>query len=200
MPEKGSNFERDMCKGMSLWISHGTRVDVFMRNRVRVTEATPNRERQLSDLTSNVIEGIYYTSLFVTECKTGYSKTRKGKRTKNIPWDLLDLIDSPKRDSNKVLLNFWDQVYTDAQLCGKYPLLLFKRDFHVECACVDVRSRNLIYDYCGSDKHIPHLCYSDLEMLDKWQTKHLYIYRLEDFLNWFNPDIIETMHKERMKK
>lgn len=189
---KGSNFERDMVKELSLWISHGKRVDVFMRNRVRVTEATPNCERQLGDLTSNDLLGIYYTTMFVTECKTGYSKTRKGTRVKNIPWDTLDILDSTKKEENNVLFQFWEQVRTDAELCGKKPILIFKRDFHVPCACINREVYQLISDYCGYFNH-NHI---DLK-ISGIQSDFLRIIRLETFLRWFNPDIIELMYKEK---
>lgn len=190
---KGSDFERDMCKELSLWISKGKRVDVFMRNRVRVTEFTPERERQLGDLTTNDIKGIYFTSMFVVECKTGYSKTKKGSRTKNIPWDLLDIIDGVKdKQDNKTLLQFWDQVESDAKLCHKKPILIFKRDFHVPCACVNRDTYNMLSDYVGTNY------YPFIELHIKEEV--LKIWRLEHFLKWFNPEPIELMYKEGGKR
>jgi hypothetical protein len=72
---KGSSFEREICKKLSLWVSEGRRDDLFWRSamsggratvRSKVGKATIN---QLGDITAIDPLGFPLTDKFVIECK-----------------------------------------------------------------------------------------------------------------------------------
>ena len=93
---KGESFEREMCRYLSLWWTEVKHSDVFWRSRVRATRKSPDAKHQLGDIKSDSPEGEGLMKVFSIELKTGYSVGKKGKTIKNVPWDLLDLIDYRK--------------------------------------------------------------------------------------------------------
>lgn len=192
---KGDNFERDQCRFLSLWWTQGKRDDVFWRNRTRVTSKTPHAERQLGDLISTHPMSIPMIRMFNVEFKTGYSKTKKGTRVKNIPWDVLDLIDSTKPKGHKIFDEFWEQTITDAKISGRIPLLIFKRDFHVPVVATlhsDVRK---LEDYNG---------FSELRQIliakEDCDGDFIRLFRRDDFFNWLNPETIKVLSAQKRPK
>lgn len=72
---KGSSFERQTCKALSLWVSHGERQDLFWRSAMSGGRATVQMKRgignrtQMTDISAIHPEGDKLTSLFFIECK-----------------------------------------------------------------------------------------------------------------------------------
>ena len=190
--DKGPSFERDCCRLLSLWITNGKRDDVLWRNRVRITSKTKHAEYQLGDVTAAHALGIPFISVFNVELKTGYSKTRKGKRTKNIPWDLLDLIDG----KDKTFLNFWEQTYRDACISQRIPLLIFKRDYHEPAVAIRSMDINRFESYLGFPKYKHRLV---LISKDEWESIELF--NFEEFFDWLHPDAVKMLfHMEEKPK
>ena len=186
---KGQDFERQVCRTLSLWWTDGEDADVFWRNRVRSTKQSPDAKHQLGDVTALKAVGAPLVERFSIEIKTGYSKTKKGTRTRNIPWDLLDLLDG-KKDGKKTLLEFWKQCRKDAELSCKCPLLIFKRDFHEPVICLESSVLASVYDWIGP-LNSDFLTYSRDNGPDP--DLFLVLYRLEDFLNEVTPDVIRRL-------
>jgi hypothetical protein len=186
--DKGPEFERKISRLFSLWWSTEEADDIFWRNRVRVTSKTPSKERQLGDTTAIRGEGIPFSETICLECKTGYSKTKKGTKVKNVPWDLLDFIDS--KDQGRILREFWHQTKTAADIAKKLPLLVFKRDFHKECWCTDKPTVILLERYCGKNKNRP-LIHLDIG------SQVLYLGSLQSFFDWVSPKTIIELWKDR---
>ena len=63
---------------------------------------------------------------------------KRGKKVKNVPWDLLDLVDG--RSEDKPILRFWDQTIRDATASERIPLMIFKRDYRNPCVCINVKT------------------------------------------------------------
>ena len=188
---KGQDFERQVCRTLSLWWTDGEDADVFWRNRVRSTKESPDAKHQLGDVTALKAIGAPLVERFSIEIKTGYSKTKKGLRTRNIPWDLLDLLDG-KKDGKKTLLEFWAQCMKDAELSSKRPLLIFKRDFHEPVICLESSMVALIEEWVGlldSDS----LIYSRDRSGRSEANLLLVLFRLEDFLNTVTPEVIRRL-------
>ena len=186
---KGQDFERQVCRTLSLWWTDGEDADVFWRNRVRSTKQSPDAKHQLGDVTALKAIGAPLVERFSIEIKIGYSKTKKGTRTKNIPWDLLDLLDG-KKDGKKTLLEFWAQCTKDSELSRKRPLLIFKRDFHEPVICLESDTMTTLQAWMGpldSD----YLNYRRAGGLDP--DLFLFLYRLEDFLSEVTPDVIRRL-------
>jgi hypothetical protein len=192
---KGDQFERDQSRLLSLWFTDGERDDIFWRRRVRRTRESPDGKHQLGDLASDDPVGFPLTKLFNIELKSGYSKSRKGKTVKNIPWDLLDIIDygegRSKRDPNFVLLDFWKQTSLDAELSGRIPLLIFHRDYHSAVVCVEMNTLLLIEDHVGLPK-FPTVWLN----LSDYGTRLVFV-REEFFLSWLRPEVVIAMYNER---
>lgn len=187
--DKGSSFEREVSRILSLWWSNNERDDVFWRNRTRITSKTPNAERQLGDLIAIRNSGMVLTQVFNIEVKRGYSKTKKGKKVKNIPWDLLDLIDGKQH----TFLDFWEQTTTDAAISERLPMLIFKRDYHVPVVVIRKNDLNKFKEFLGK---LPDII--RMETLLKGGDV-LQLFNLEEFLSWFDPDIVK-IYGESIRK
>jgi hypothetical protein len=182
---KGSSFEREMSRYLSKWWTNGERDDIFWRNRVKVTSKTPNAERQLGDITAFHTLGLPFVEMFNIELKIGYSHKSGGRK---IAWDLLDVIDSKKTDDNLLLINFWKQCLSDAELSNRIPILIFKRDMHKPVVCINTDYFSEIKNYLGK------LCVKNI-IFNYKDVYSLRLYDMEDFFNWMTPEIIKHIHR-----
>lgn len=77
-PGKGSAFEREICKKLSLWWTHGNRDDVFWRTSNsggRATIRAKGEQKtfgQYGDIQATDPIGQQLLDRFTIECKTGY--------------------------------------------------------------------------------------------------------------------------------
>lgn len=182
---KGEGFERDTCRLLSLWWTDGKDDDRLWRNRTRRTSKTKNAERQLGDIIATHPNSIPLIHYFNIELKIGYSITRKGKRTKNIPWDVLDIIDG--RGKENIFYSFWDQVLTDSIISNRIPLLIFKRDFHTPVAAMYIKDLKTIELYQNKFQGNFITLY-----LEKWK-KYIRLFNLNQFLNYLQPATIKLL-------
>jgi hypothetical protein len=182
--DKGSSFEREISRYLSKWWTNNERDDVFWRNRVKVTSKTPNAERQLGDITAFHTIGLPFVEMFNVELKIGYSHKSGGKK---IAWDLLDTIDSKIADDNLLLVQFWKQCKFDAELSGRIPILIFRRDRHQPVACIDYNSFSKIRNYIG-DLDAKNISFN-------YRNEYsIRLYNMEDFFNWMAPETIKHLH------
>ena len=186
---KGENFERLISRKLSLWFTNGERDDLYWRNRNRSRKI--KSKYQLGDIVCEVSEGEALINLFSIEIKTGYSKTKKGKKVKNIPWDLLDIIDYVKHKNKpppkSQLKKFWSQTKRDAEISMKEPLLIFKRDFHDSSIMIERSMYNELIQYSGNSG------YTILTVED--DDINCVIMRLESFFSWIDAEIIKLIVK-----
>jgi hypothetical protein len=203
--DKGGNFERNESRYISLWWTNRTRDDVFWRNRTRITSKAFNAQQQCGDLQAFNTIGLPFTEVFSTEFKSGYSKKKtdstkkkiaKGKavraqKVRNVPWDLLEVLDSQVIDDHLVILNFWGQCLSDANLTNRIPLLIFKRDFHTPIVVVDITDFREFVNILG---HMPS---RSLTFADRNQGIRLSLYRQDDFFDWLTPEAIKIYHKRK---
>lgn len=209
---KGQDFEREESRFISLWWTNNDRDDIFWRNRVKITSKTPNAERQLGDLTCNHTIGLPFIETFSVELKAGYSKSKltsmkkkneelnkkrikEGKEPKalsvrNVPWDLLDIVDGRQIDDELVIFKFWEQCLSDAELSGRIPLLIFKRDFHCPTVCVNLKDFKEIIGHIGDppERNI---------VLSIKKDKKLSFFRHSDFFEWLTPEAIKAVHRSK---
>src|SRR3990167_9949174 len=114
--QKGSNFEREICKKLSLWISHGGRDDIFWRSAMSGGRTTVGlkkgikRTSQAGDISSIDPIGNKLTDKYVVECKF----------YKNMQLQSM-LFGKPKENS---IYEFWITLNNQAKKAGKYPLLI----------------------------------------------------------------------------
>jgi hypothetical protein len=121
---KGSAFEREICKKLSLWWTKGKTDDVFWRAsnsggraklRGRKGQSTYG---QHGDIAAVDPIGEPLIDLFTIELKRGYSTVT--------PFDLLD---HPAKAAMQKFEKWWDQVYESYQMAGSFaPILISRRD------------------------------------------------------------------------
>lgn len=195
---KGSNFERDVCRQLSLWWTKGENNDVFWRNPIRATRQVKKAEMQLGDIQATDECSQPLTSIILIECKAGYSIKRTKKKTdttkskvRNVPWDLLDTIDGKQGEC--VILKFWSQTVKEAKLANKAPVLIFKRDFHTPVIVID---NGLYYSLEGATweggvsliNTLPCICFTGEGI-----KGGLNFFNLTDFLKVITPEIFKQL-------
>jgi hypothetical protein len=112
---KGSAFEREVAKKLSLWISNGQRTDLFWRSAssgAMFTSAKGGFSSQAGDIAAIDEMGIPFLSKWVIECK----------RYKKIG------LESFLYGQPSLLSNFWEKHMNLATQLNKQPMLIFKED------------------------------------------------------------------------
>jgi hypothetical protein len=116
---KGAGFEREICKRLSLWVSRGTKQDVFWRSAMSGGRSTVARKkgtvlnRQAGDITATAPEGHQLTGTFFIECKF-YKDLQLRSFLLNLEYGKL--------------WEFWDKALEEAFSYGKEPLLIAKQN------------------------------------------------------------------------
>src|SRR4029077_18705934 len=114
--DKGSAFERLVCKQLSLWVSHGRRSDLFWRSAMSGGRATVAQKKglhvhQAGDITSVHQDGHALTAEVYIECKA----------LRKISLDALLSNGGP-------LLTIWNDTRTKARKLGRVPVLIAKQN------------------------------------------------------------------------
>lgn len=117
---KGSQFEREICKQLSLWISYDERDDIFWRSAMSGGRTTVGlkkgivRKTQGGDITAIDPIGNKLTDKFIVECKY----------YRNIHLESM-LFGVPKNNS---IYEFWMKLNMQAVPVNKEPLLIIKQN------------------------------------------------------------------------
>lgn len=121
---KGPNFEREICKRLSLWLTAGERDDVLWRTHGSGARATRRYKSgkslrgQEGDISAVDSAGQAFCNNWIVSLKTGYC--RKGY------FDVLDVLDSRKK--TPIFLKWWREIKELATRVGRKPLLIFRRE------------------------------------------------------------------------
>ncbi len=115
---KGSLFERDVCKKLSIWVSKGLREDLYWRSSmsggrstIQIKKGKQNRA-QSGDISSIDRLGSEFIDKFCVECKH---------------YQTLDLI--PGIIHNRgTLYGFWKKLCKDSIAVQKLPILIVKQN------------------------------------------------------------------------
>lgn len=122
---KGPEFEREICKKLSLWLSKGERQDLFWRSAMSGGRATlllrqgVKAKSQASDITSIDEASTKFAKKYIVECK--FYKDLEPRR----------LI--YKNDGQ--LVAFWVKVLEDANEYDKHPCMIFRQNFFPNTIC-----------------------------------------------------------------
>lgn len=110
---KGSAFERDICKRLSLWVSAGKKTDCFWRSAMSGGRATVSAAvRQCGDICAVAPEGNPLADFFYFECK-------HNRDLQIIGWLLSGTGKLPE---------FWRTAEKQASDHGRRPLLIFRQN------------------------------------------------------------------------
>ena len=120
--QKGSQFERDVCKKLSLWISNGTNENLLWRSAMSGGRSTvmnkvgKTNKEQSGDISTTSKEGADLIEKFYIECKN----------YKDMGIDKF-LMSEPGK-----LSKFWIEAATNALKNDKQPMLIAKQNFFPE--------------------------------------------------------------------
>lgn len=122
--QKGSQFERDLCRMFSLWWTGGERDDVFWRTPGSGAMATTRTKKDLQtsglygDMTSTDPAGQRLIDLVTFEFKRGYNTTHA-----------TTLLDVPPQGATQEFQKFLDKTINSAQEAGTpHWALVHRRD------------------------------------------------------------------------
>jgi hypothetical protein len=117
---KGGEFERKVCKDLSLWITNGDRDDIFWRSAMSGGRASVKFKKgekshsQTGDITAIDPIGNSLTDKFIIECKT---------------YKDLKLIGMIYNTTEKTgIVKFWNKLLIEAKNHGKQPMLIAKEN------------------------------------------------------------------------
>jgi hypothetical protein len=192
MTNKGSGFERSICKQLSLWLSDGKSNAILWRSTTSGARATVRAKKGLEtpnsygDVTAIDPIGAPLIDLVSIELKRGYS----GQLT------IQDLLDSSQKDP--LLLKFWRQAERD-RLIGKrrWSWLIFQRDRRQACIIFNSSFWDFLLNYAGKLKYSKKFRLL-LKINCVYEKIHynLYVMRLSEFLHWIDPEIFKAYAEE----
>lgn len=115
---KGGDFERHVCKRLSLWLTQGRHDDCLWRSAmsggratIQLTEGVVNRT-QGGDISAISLEGHELISRCLIECKF-YAD--------------LNIVEGLVKGTGN-LIAFWRRVVADARTYGKQPVLIARQN------------------------------------------------------------------------
>lgn len=170
---KGGNWERDVCKFLSKWVSGHEKPYIFWRTGgsggvFTVSEGKAG-EYFSGDICAIREEGKFLTEKFSIECKTGYKEASFDKHFKY-----------NKSDPFK---SFWIQVVNDSQKANKYPMLIFrKKGMTTPWVCIGKDVYDIISLYLYDIRRL-HICWRNLP--------ETVIFEYKEFFERIKPEIIE---------
>ena len=112
---KGSGFEREICKILSLWVSGGHKEDVFWRSAMSGGRATVHHRkgtaiRQAGDICAVAPEGHEFSEAWFVECK-----------------NIRDMrLSSFLLSDTGPLAKFWRVAQREANIHGREPMLIVR--------------------------------------------------------------------------
>jgi len=117
MSQKGSQFERDVCRQLSLWWSNGTNDDIFWRTQTSGARATVRDKQgkrtfgQYGDVQATDPIGQPLLNNLSIEIKRGYSKSSFADMVEASDTAAIQQFDNfigqAVRDSRKAGVSFW---------------------------------------------------------------------------------------------
>jgi len=171
---KGGEFERLICKKLSLWITNGNRLDIFWRTAISGGRATIGMKSgkfyksQMGDIGSISHEGEPLLNKFIIECK--YYKNLH----------LLDFvysISNPECKGPSKL--FWKKLQIDAEKIKRLPMLIMKENRKPILIGLNREGFSFFSEYC------------DLKADTIFKKNDLYLFDLDTFIDLIDPTVLE---------
>lgn len=187
---KGTEWERDCSRMLSLWCTGGERDDVIWRTsgsgsrhtaRYKVGKDTYN---QAGDLCATDPIAQFLFDFTLVECKRGYAKSRPSESINVLYW-----LDRPVNTKPPLLLRWWDKAEVERLQAGRSRvIILFRRTGKRACIMMERAWLGELEDYNGRYPH--HVI--TLSMVDRGA---LVICDLEAWLAWCPPETIKALQE-----
>jgi len=182
---KGSNFEREICKKLSLWWSDEKRDDIFWRTSGSGARATYRRKKgkdtygQEGDIQAIDPIGSPLTQLVTIECKRGYSSI-----------NLTDLLDKSNKKTKPCLIEQFITQAINENIYSKtyYWWLIVRRNNRQAILLMPYK----LYKLFQTIVSLPKIYFIVNTPICDNKIK-IAIVRLDDFLKIVNRDIIEIV-------
>uniref|UniRef100_A0A6M3LL50 Uncharacterized protein n=1 Tax=viral metagenome TaxID=1070528 RepID=A0A6M3LL50_9ZZZZ len=187
--QKGSGFERDISKQLSLWWTQDLdepRDDIFWRTSGSGARATSRTKKQkktayeYGDITFTDPIGKPLIDCILFECKKGYTSEV----------DLLDFFFGGSKKS--LLFGWWIKAIEEMKEAGRK-----------NCVLIVARNRRDVLVFVNrrffADQWIDFtgpFCHRYLVCVDK-KIQDIVVMRLDDFLNWVEPEDIKQRMEEK---
>lgn len=175
---KGSAFERKVCKELSLWWTEDKRDDVFWRTSQSGGRATTRRKKSqktaysYGDVTFIDPIGKPFIDNCLLELKCGY--------TNEI--EVLDFIDKTK--GKPQLLKWWEKAEKENKIAKReYILIIFKRNFHKPCVFISQQLLSKMISYFGGFDNVIKINMND---------RRFTIILFDEFLNKCNSNFFKN--------
>ena len=175
--KKGSSFEREICKKLSLWISEGEKDDVFWRSAMSGGRSTVGvkkgikRSQQVGDISAIDVIGQKFIDIFLVECKF----------YKNIQLHSL-LFGKPSKNS---IHEFWTVLEKKAKEFYKEPMLIFKQNKLP--VLIGLRGESWCCSLLADFRILPIAKFLNTD-------PRFYLYEFDKFLKITNPSILEIQY------
>lgn len=189
---KGTPFEREICKTLSLWWTDCARDDTFWRTSGSGARATiRSRSKKTTvggygDICAIDPIGRPLLDACTFELKRGYGK-----------WSVMDMLDANDSAAVQPFEKFVLQVMQDNTLAGsKWPIIIARRDRRCSVIAIPRTMYQELYQFYGNTKRIQrHIAFrwplsSDLGLME------LCLFRLKDLLDWVDPAFFIDRSKE----
>jgi len=170
---KGPDFEREIAKYLTKWVSGKTKPYLYWRLLGSGSVATLSEEnKELSgDVHALRPEACFLTDRFSIECKTGYPSTRFHQHFKGIKTFKIE--------------EFWEQTVRDANRATKYPMMIFRRKGMKPIVGIDL----VVYNQFGFMlQGIGFMMLGNFKDLPP-----VYFYDMNKFFDRITPDDIKNM-------
>ena len=183
---KGSGFERDLARRLSLWWTHGADDTVFWRvlgSGGRATRKTRTGKGTLhvsfGDLEATCPSSFAFTDQIMCEFKRGYGR-----------WAITDVLDA-RVVKTQVWHQFMQQVIESWQASGRrWWIVIFKRDQRHPMIAID---RHLFIWLYGKPSATVYSARAAFRKLEHGRLYHgemsCVLMRLEDFLRVVEPKV-----------
>lgn len=189
--QKGSQFERAICKTLSLWFSDGTTDDLFWRSSQSGGRAKTRSKTGKStfgsygDIAAVHPSGLALTQSCILELKRGYKQ-----------WSIMDVLDAKPRGravepAKQTFELFIDQMEEDKKISGiRYCALIFQRDQRHAGIAIETDLLMKMRSHSGPI-NFPFL---------RYRVRHDFmITTLDYFLDWASPSFFAEYYKELSK-
>lgn len=196
--KKGSKFERDMCKRLSLWFSHNERDDIFWRTAGSGARATVRMKQGLmtadsaGDISAIHPSGKKLTRMCIFELKRGYSAKNRSRGI-----SILTIVDKLLKEKDPILVEWYKKLGKELkQHDRKFGFIIFQRDRKNPCITFHSSTFNYLKKRNKKKYYWPPFGPTARVML--WDMDIL-VMKLDDFLEWCEPETITRKIKRRQK-
>lgn len=162
--QKGSAYERQVCKQLSGWVTGGARSDVFWRSAMSGGRATITlASAQAGDISAVHPLGHVLTEKFIIECKHVRDLNIQG------------LFFYSKAGIN----DYWQKLLADCNKYGKLPMLIAKQNRQFPLLFLEPTGEKI---FAAPNSRMMNNC-----KICEFKQYYLRVFRFEQFLNDVNP-------------